>query len=372
MLNEPQISQIEYQIHSSLGEGLNSWVYRASRKVTESFFAEEVALKVFKSKNSDQLLKRDYQSLASVHSPYCVRVLGFEAFQGHPALVLELVEGASLLELALSCKLTARQLMTITAQVLKGLTDLHQQGFFHGDLSPGNILVDTSGRVKLIDFGLSNIGDGRHIHATPEFIDPNVLKGRPMSPSSDLFSLGEVFRFCSKFISSSQAPEREFKRLRSPSRFQNAENYESEQDRRSLGSLVSSIKSGGFLGNGSTENMSLLEPTPAVIPTKKTSRWFSAIAAMVIIGLFLPITSVQSNSQTLITNSAVIKVRTHKWYRLKINRKDVGYPPVSIPVEAGSVLIEWSQKRQRGQRSLTIRPGENIVLNDSFFTSLPK
>ncbi len=368
MLSEPQISQIEYEIHETLGEGLNSRVYRASRKVSEGFFAEQVALKVFKSKNSDQILKTDYQSLASVHSPYCVRVLGFEAFQGHPALILELVQGVSLLDLALSCKLTARQLMTIAAQVLKGLTDLHRQGFFHGDLSPGNILIDGSGRVKLIDFGLSNIGNGRHIHATPEFIDPNVLKGRPMSPSSDLFSLGEVFRFCSKFISSSRAPEKEFKRLKAPSRFQVTENYESDDDLQGLGKLVRSLQKREFFGEGSTESLILQNELAQETIRKGKKSWLTSLAAMIILGLLLPITSIQTNSSTLLQNTAVLKVRTNKWYRLKINNKPVGYPPITLPIEAGKVLIEWSQKRHRGQRSLTIRPGENIVINDSFFT----
>lgn len=77
-------------------------------------------------------------------------------------------------------------------QVAKGLGALHDAGFIHCDLKPGNILVAPGGTVKLIDFGQAcSIGTVKErIQGTPDFISPEQVKCHPVTPATDVYSLG--------------------------------------------------------------------------------------------------------------------------------------------------------------------------------------
>ncbi len=82
----------------------------------------------------------------------------------------------------------------IFGQIAAGVHALHDAGVLHRDLKPSNVLVDRSGMVKLLDFGLIALLDaptGRHGPAgTPDYMAPELYSGRPASPASDWFGLG--------------------------------------------------------------------------------------------------------------------------------------------------------------------------------------
>jgi serine/threonine-protein kinase len=118
------------------------------------------------------------------------------------ALVMPLLKGN--LESALSgggggLSPTLPQRLSWLRSIAKGLAFLHAQGIVHGDLKPGNVLVDSGGRAALCDFGGSRVGRGDEsslsigagMGGTPRYKDPAVASGRnAQRKASDVYSFG--------------------------------------------------------------------------------------------------------------------------------------------------------------------------------------
>lgn len=182
-------TKTEYQLLEPLGEGLTSRVYKAIRKHRSLNVEQTVALKILRSKNEVLALKNEIKTLVKIKSPHCVQFLGWEDLPQGRALVLEYLEGVSLLELCLGHELTQDLVEEILAQVQDGLRDLSRHQVWHGDLSARNIFVTTEGVVKLLDFGFCG-RSGSDVYATPQYLAPEIWLGQPTSSQSDLFSLG--------------------------------------------------------------------------------------------------------------------------------------------------------------------------------------
>ncbi|MBI5548962.1 MAG: protein kinase [Deltaproteobacteria bacterium] len=95
---------------------------------------------------------------------------------------------------------TARRLSTLRIaelldQILSALEAAHREGVVHRDLKPGNIMLDGSGRVRVMDFGLARDLETHKSHhvgpvGTPAFWSPEQARGEPATPISDLYSVG--------------------------------------------------------------------------------------------------------------------------------------------------------------------------------------
>ena len=105
-------------------------------------------------------------------------------------MVLEYIKGVRLSQLIESFSLNEKEIQYILNSIYRGLLDLSQQGFCHGDLSLDNVLIDEKAQVKLIDFGEANYEE--EIHGTPPFIAPEIFQGARANFLSDLFSLGII------------------------------------------------------------------------------------------------------------------------------------------------------------------------------------
>lgn len=82
------------------------------------------------------------------------------------------------------------------AEVILALRDLHRNGIIYRDLKPENILLDYQGHVKLTDFGLSKLVEHDSLAftfcGTPEYLAPEVIKGKGHDKSVDWWSLGVI------------------------------------------------------------------------------------------------------------------------------------------------------------------------------------
>jgi len=110
------------------------------------------------------------EASVKIPSPHIVPVLGLREWDSHTFLILFAYSpGKSLDQFIIGAGLTARQKRTIFADILKGVSAAHSYNIIHRDLKPANILIESDGKVKIIDFGISKFR-GKDITASGEFL----------------------------------------------------------------------------------------------------------------------------------------------------------------------------------------------------------
>ena len=170
---------------------------------------EKVAVKIARTRGLDgkggERLELEARVLAAVHSRFVARfkASGHDSQMGCFCLVEELVPGVSLAMLMdRTEQLTLEEILGILEQVAEGLEALHRTGHIMRDLTPGQVMVDGSGRqvrAKLIDLGLSrslsepsDLTDPFHVAGTPGYTAPELATGKPIGPSADTYSLAAL------------------------------------------------------------------------------------------------------------------------------------------------------------------------------------
>ena len=154
----------DYKLLDLLGVGGMGWVYRAENTQTHEIFALKVLLDQLKHDRG--LLARFEQEARAgqrFNQENIVRTFGCGAAGGLPYVIMEYVEGPSLLELLRlrdHSRLPWEQACDIARQAARGLHHVHLAGFVHRDMKPQNLLIDRKGLVKILDFGLSMLKDG--------------------------------------------------------------------------------------------------------------------------------------------------------------------------------------------------------------------
>ena len=151
-----------YRISARLGAGGMGEVYRAH----DTTLGRDVAVKILPAEfttNRERLARfeREARVLASLNHPNIGAIYGVEATDGLRGIVLELVEGETLAERIARGSLPVRDALLIARQIAEALAAAHEKGIVHRDLKPANVKVTPEGVVKVLDFGLAKIDDGR-------------------------------------------------------------------------------------------------------------------------------------------------------------------------------------------------------------------
>jgi serine/threonine-protein kinase len=147
-----------------------------------------VAIKIARGDKGPERLAREADILERHAHPHLTRL----ERKGRGFMVVEYVEGKSIEQWCLGRPLA--DVVGVCLELVGAVMHLHQVGLVHGDLKPGNVMVDGWNHVKLLDAGNgSPHGDRR---GTPGFTAPEVLQGGPTTPASDLYGLGAVLYAC--------------------------------------------------------------------------------------------------------------------------------------------------------------------------------
>src|SRR5262245_42526070 len=189
-------------------------VYRAR----DTRLQREVALKILPevfAGDPDRLARfeREAQVLASLNHPHIAALYGVEDSSGTRALVLELVEGATLADRIVSGRLPLHESLQIAKQIAQALEAAHERGIVHRDLKPPNIKITADGTVKVLDFGLAKnlapVRDAADMSLSPTittpamtlagvilgsaaYMSPEQAKGREADKRSDVWAFGCV------------------------------------------------------------------------------------------------------------------------------------------------------------------------------------
>eukprot|EP01064_Diplonema_japonicum_P014273 TRINITY_DN21857_c0_g1_i1.p1 TRINITY_DN21857_c0_g1~~TRINITY_DN21857_c0_g1_i1.p1 ORF type:complete len:618 (+),score=89.81 TRINITY_DN21857_c0_g1_i1:55-1854(+) len=178
-----------YRKGEKLGEGGCGVVFKGIDLLTGGFVAVKELKGTVRSEVADEMAVLKILSHENI-----VKLYDFAVHEANQELTLylELIEGGSLNVLRRQYSAIPKRLVAnYTEQLLQGLSYLHAHGVLHLDLKPANILVSSTGIVKIVDFGTSIFFDSASapFRGTPLYSAPEAVKGFPL-PASDIWSLG--------------------------------------------------------------------------------------------------------------------------------------------------------------------------------------
>ncbi len=192
----------QYEILEEIGSGGMGTVYKARDLSLDRF----VAIKVMSSGAgwkatswSDQL-KHEAQAAAKISSPNVVTIHQVSGDSDPSYIVMELVEGRNLRqELRSRGSFGIPEVIRVASQVCDALTAAHDANVLHKDIKPENIILSSSGIVKVMDFGIARlpkrgerVEEGSAPVGTAAYMSPEQVTGNPLDERTDLYSLGVV------------------------------------------------------------------------------------------------------------------------------------------------------------------------------------
>ncbi|HEV3469686.1 MAG TPA: serine/threonine-protein kinase [Pyrinomonadaceae bacterium] len=203
----------KYRLDERLGEGGMGAVYRATHLLIE----RPVAVKVLNSRlvtdeAAKERFRREARAAGRIQHSNAVAVTDFgETRDGLVYLVMELLEGRPLRELLVrEAPLDPARAVSLMLQAAAAVAAAHEAGVIHRDLKPGNIFVvqrpNAPHLVKVLDFGIAKLaadetGEGQPhdtltgtgvMIGTPRYMSPEQCDGVPLTPASDVYSLGVI------------------------------------------------------------------------------------------------------------------------------------------------------------------------------------
>ena len=204
-----------YQIVALLGAGGMGEVYRAH----DTDLKRDVAIKVLPdvvAHDAERLTRfqREARVLASLNHPNIAHIHGLQRTDGTTALVMELVDGATLADRIARGPIPVDEALLIARQIAEALEAAHEHGIIHRDLKPANVKVREDGTVKVLDFGLAKAIESIEtagtsasmsptitspavtrlgvILGTAAYMSPEQAKGRAADRRADVWAFGAV------------------------------------------------------------------------------------------------------------------------------------------------------------------------------------
>jgi len=193
---------------SRLGEGSFGEVFRARDGVLGREVAvKRVRLEAFSAPGQLEEVKarflREAQVAARLRHPNIVTTYDIVSTPRSSFIVMELVEGRDLQSLLHERgRLGLNEALEILGQVAAALDHAHLNGVVHRDIKPANIMIEPSGQVKVMDFGIAKVEQGGNLTSTglvmgtPNYMSPEQAKGLKVDARADVFSLGCVLYEC--------------------------------------------------------------------------------------------------------------------------------------------------------------------------------
>ena len=188
-----------YKISKKIGEGGMGEVYLADdlkldRKVAIKFLPEHLT----KNKENVERFEREAKAAAALNHPNIVTIHDIIGEDDQTCIVMEHLDGDSLRIKINKAASDLDDVLSITKQICEGLSEAHKADIVHRDIKPENILIDSRGRVKILDFGLAKLKGVSKLTketstlGTIHYMSPEQIQGQQVDQRSDIWSLGVV------------------------------------------------------------------------------------------------------------------------------------------------------------------------------------
>ncbi|SOD63726.1 serine/threonine protein kinase [Streptomyces zhaozhouensis] len=203
-MDEPRRLGGRYELGQVLGRGGMAEVYLAhDTRLGRTVAVKTLRADLARDPTFQARFRREAQSAASLNHPAIVAVYdtGEDYVDGIsiPYIVMEYVDGSTLRELLHSGrKLLPERAMEMCIGILQALEYSHRNGIVHRDIKPANIMLNRTGQVKVMDFGIARaMGDSgmtmtqtSAVIGTAQYLSPEQAKGETVDARSDLYSTG--------------------------------------------------------------------------------------------------------------------------------------------------------------------------------------
>ena len=196
-----------YEVKEIIGAGGMGVVYRAfDRELQEPVAIKTLRPEVMAGGSALERFKQEIRLARRIAHRNVVRIYDLGEQNGMYYLTMEYVEGTSLKQLIGSRgKLPVEVTLTVGKQLCRALEVAHAEGVIHRDIKPQNMVVEPSGFLKVMDFGIARLANppkgkglteaGTSI-GTPDYMSPEQLSGMELDPRSDLYAAGVVLFEC--------------------------------------------------------------------------------------------------------------------------------------------------------------------------------
>ena len=188
----------DYVLRRRIGKGGMAAVYEATKRGERLALKRPLAALLDDPRFRERFL-REAELGRTLHHPNIVRIVDRGEIGEVPYFAMELVDGETLRDrLEREGPLDVREAARVTRQVAEALDYAHHKGVVHRDLKPSNIMLERTGAVKVMDYGiaralrLEGLTTTGFFLGTPEYAAPEAVEGT-VQPRSDLYSLGVVF-----------------------------------------------------------------------------------------------------------------------------------------------------------------------------------
>src|SRR5262252_136553 len=207
-----------YEIAEPIGSGGMGEVYRAR----DTTLGRDVALKVLPASFSNDAMRvarfeQEAKTLASLSQSNIAHIYGLERSDGNTGIVMELVDGETLVDRLAQGPIPVAEALRIANQIADALEAAHERTIVHRDLKPANIKIKPDGTVKILDFGIAKLiasspieqdlgstgtsessivtddATGRGvILGTAAYMSPEQASGQAVSRRADMWAFGCV------------------------------------------------------------------------------------------------------------------------------------------------------------------------------------